>query len=157
VGDRRCGCRILVRAGSWEQDCTSQPTAPTQFFKDLDKAEGYAKELLWLARRYRNDANYGKAVFFGNMMIGRVVLRRDKNISLAKSYPLASGHTPGRPRSDPNMSLAKDLLTVGERDTVLEFFALRQNFWESHNEQLDDWTAVVKGGGTPYFGANLIY
>src|SRR5664280_827458 len=46
---------------------------------ELDKAESYAKELLGLAPRYPKDWNYGNAIFFGNMVVGRVALRRDHN------------------------------------------------------------------------------
>src|SRR5215469_5896878 len=65
---------------------------------DLNKAELYARELLSLAPDYPKDWNYGNAVFFGNMVIGRVALRRDKNTFLAKSSLLASGETPGSPQ-----------------------------------------------------------
>jgi hypothetical protein len=127
---------------------------------ELDKAENYARELLAVAPEYQKDWNYGNAIFDGNMVLGRVALRRDKNVPLAKSSLLASAQTPGSPQLNsfgPNMSLAKDLLTLGERDTVLEFFALCRKFWTFSPAKLDDWTAVVKGGGIPDFGANLLY
>jgi hypothetical protein len=61
---------------------------------DLNKAELYAGELLSLAPDYPKDWNYGNAGFFGNMVIGQVALRRDKNTYLAKGSLLASGETP---------------------------------------------------------------
>jgi len=125
---------------------------------DSDKAEYYGRELLSLAPQYQKNWNYGNAVFFGNMIIGRVALKRDKNPFLAKRSLLASAETAGSPTLNsfgPNMSLAKDLLSLGERDTVLEFFALCRKFWKS--EKLDDWAATVRGGGMPDFGANLMY
>src|SRR5215469_13511108 len=61
---------------------------------DLEKAQRYARELLSLTPKYRDDPNYGDAVFFGNMIVGQVALRRE-NVSLAKSSLLASGLTPG--------------------------------------------------------------
>ena len=127
---------------------------------DLNKAELYARELLLLAPDYPKDWNYGNAVFFGNMVIGQVALRRDKNTFLAKSSLLASGETPGSPQLNsfgPNMSLAKDLLEQGERDTVLEFFAECRKFWKLDHDKLYAWTAKVRGGGIPDFGANLLY
>jgi serine/threonine protein kinase len=127
---------------------------------DFGKAEQYAKELLALAPSYRDNWNYGNAIFIGNTIIGRVALSRDKNVSLAKTSLLASGRTPGSPQLNsfgPDVTLAKDLLTVGERDAVLEFFVLCRKFWKLGPKQLDDWTAAVKGGGMPYFGANLNY
>jgi hypothetical protein len=55
------------------------------------------------------------------------------------------------------MSLAKDLLEQGDRDTVLEFFAECRKFWKLDHDKLDAWTAKVRGGGIPDFGANLLY
>jgi hypothetical protein len=127
---------------------------------ELDKAESYAKELLGVAPRYPKDCNYGNAIFFGNMVVGRVALRRDHNVALAKASLLAAGRTPGSPQLNsfgPNMSLAKDLLAAGERDVVLEFFELCRSFWKMGGARLDDWTHMVKGGGIPDFGANLRY
>jgi serine/threonine protein kinase len=125
----------------------------------LDEAEYYGKQLLAIAPKYRNDWNYGNAIFFGNMIIGQVALRRG-NISLAKSSLLASGRTPGSialNSTGPNMSLAKDLLIIGERDVVVEFFALCRNFWKSRPIALDQWTAAVKYGVMPDFGNNLTW
>lgn len=128
--------------------------------EDLDKATAYARELLALAQGIQKDRNYGNEVFYGNMITGRIALRRDKNVILAKSSLLISGQTIGSPELNsfgPNMSLANDLLTIGERETVLEFFALCRKFWKQRPEKLDEWTAMVKGGGIPNFGANLVY
>jgi hypothetical protein len=127
---------------------------------ELNKAETYARELLAAASDYQTDWNYGNAIFHGNTMIGRVALSRDNNLIQAKSSLLASGQTPGSPQLNsfgPNMSLAKELLGRGERDAVLEFFTSCRKFWKSQAAKLDAWTATVKGGGIPDFGANLLY
>jgi hypothetical protein len=127
---------------------------------DLNAAENYAHELLADAPSYPKDWNYGNAIFFGNMLLGRVALLRDKNVALARNLLIASGKTPGSPQLNsfgPNMSLAKDLLAAGERDTVLEFFGECRSFWKQHLSKLDQWAATVKGGGDPDFGANLLY
>jgi hypothetical protein len=127
---------------------------------EFDKAERYARELLSAAVGNEKDWNYGNAIFFGNMVLGRVALRRDRNVGLAKTLLMASATTTGSPQLNsfgPNMSLAKDLLAQGGRDTVLEFFARCGAFWKMGGAKLDEWTATVKGGGTPEFGANLFY
>jgi hypothetical protein len=103
---------------------------------------------------------YGNAIFYGNMVLGRVVLSRDHKVDSAKSYLLAAGRTRGSPQLNsfgPNMSLAKDLLLAGERDTVLEFFTSCRAFWKMGPTKLDEWTAAVKSGRVPDFGANLKY
>lgn len=127
---------------------------------DLSKAEAYARELLAAAPGYLKDWNYGNAIYDGNMVLGRVAVRRDKDVPSAKSSLLASAQTPGSPQLNsfgPNMSLAKDLLALGERDTVLDFFTLCRKFWKSPSAKLDQWSATAKGGGIPDFGANLAY
>lgn len=135
---------------------------------DYAKAESYANEVLALAPQYREDRSYGDrsygdAIFYGNMVLGRVALRRDYDIPKAKAALMASGQTPGSPVLNsfgPNMSLAKDLLEAGERESVLQFFDECRAFWKSTGSvrKLDEWSAVVKGCcRLPHFGANLVY
>jgi hypothetical protein len=135
---------------------------------DYAKAETYAYELVALAPQYRedrsyHDRSYGEAIFYGNMVLGRVAVRRDYNIPKAKAALIASGQTPGSPILNsfgPNMNLAKDLLEAGERETVLQFFDQCRAFWKMgvREKKLDDWSAVVKGCcRLPDFGPNLIY
>jgi hypothetical protein len=53
------------------------------------------------------------------------------------------------------MSLAHDLLLVGEREAVLDFFEACKKFWEHGAEELEDWTMYVNAGRIPDFGLNL--
>jgi len=144
----------------------------------LDDAESYAIELLNSASDPK-DWNYGNAIFFGNMVLGQVALRRG-NLEDARSLLLSSGSTPGSPQLNsfgPNMSLAKDLLSgvagadlasgadvprrrVTSSDiqqTVLEFFDLCQVFWPTGGDLLQQWSQQVRVGVVPDFGANLYY
>ncbi len=126
---------------------------------DLAKAQQYASELLQLAPQFKGDWNYGNALHKGNIVLGRVALQRG-DISGAKQYLLAAGATPGSPQLDsfgPNMTLAKELLEKGERETVLSYLESCSKFWKMGGSQLQAWTAMVKGGGIPDFGANLMY
>ena len=50
-----------------------------------------------------------------------------------------------------------DLLERGEHEAVLEYFESCRSFWTMGARQLDAWTATVRGGGIPAFGANLAY
>ena len=126
---------------------------------DYNKSEAYAMELLAMAPEYRQDWNYGNAIYYGSMWMGRVALARDHNISGARNALLAAGRTTGSPQLNsfgPNMTLAKDLLDLGERDTVLAFFVLCRDFWK-RGKALDEWTAAIQDGRAPNFGANLLY
>lgn len=128
---------------------------------EYSKAEAYSKELISLAPEYKEDPYYGDAIFLGHTVLGRVLLGRDADRVKAKAALLASGRTPGSPALGsfgPNMSLAQELLAVGERDVVLEFFGQCRAFWKMHRKRLDEWSEVVKGCcRMPGFGGNLVY
>lgn len=124
-----------------------------------EKAQQYASELLQSAQKFPNDWNYGNALHEGNIVLGRVALQRG-DIEGAKEHLLAAGQTPGSPQLDsfgPNMTLAKELLGKGERDTVLAYLQSCAKFWKTGGDNLQAWATTTKGGGTPDFGANLDY
>jgi len=78
----------------------------------------------------------------------------------SKKYLRLAGLTPGSPQLNsfgPNMSLAKQLLEAGERDTVVEYLDFCRKFWQMDFGKLDYWTAQVRAGEVPDFGANLTY
>jgi hypothetical protein len=125
----------------------------------LDIAEKFANESLAIAKKYKNDWNYGNAIHKGHLTLGRIALRRN-NIEEAKKQLILAGNTPGSPQLDsfgPNMILAKELLEKGENQVVLDYFELCEVFWDMHMEQLMIWEEKVSKGEVPYFGANLIY
>jgi outer membrane lipoprotein-sorting protein len=122
----------------------------------LDKAAAYATEML---RSSSSDPNDGQAVHDGNMVLGMISLRQG-DVMQAKHYLTEAGKTKGSPVLDsfgPNMLLAKGLIENGERDAVLEYFQACRAFWKLGTKQLDDWSAMVRGGGMPSFGASLVY
>jgi outer membrane lipoprotein-sorting protein len=122
----------------------------------LDKAATYAHDLL---RSPSSDPMYGQALYDGNMVLGMVALHQG-DVPEARRYLLESAKTKGSPVLDsfgPNMQLAKALLEKGERDAVLEYFESCRSFWSMGAQQLDAWTATVRRGGVPAFGANLVY
>ena len=125
-----------------------------------DDAEAYANELLDRAPHYRENWYYGGAVFVGNMVLGRVALKRDGNLSLAESFLKASALTPGSPQlkvAGPNMSLARDILVAGDREPVLAFLGDCHRFWTINAQPLDEWSKTIADGGMPNFGPHLLY
>ncbi len=97
------------------------------------------------------------AVHKANIVLGRVALRQN-DVEKAKACLLAAGHVhgdPGLSSFGPNMSLAKELLDRGERDTVVSYLQECESFWR--DPQLTQWIQMIKAGGTPNFGANLLY
>jgi len=123
------------------------------------KAESFARELLDLAARFRDDWNYGNAIHKAHLVLGRLALARG-DLAVARSELLLAGHTPGSPQLDsfgPNMQLAKELLEAGERAVVLEYFALCRSFWQMGAPMLAEWTAAIEASRPPEFGPNLKY
>jgi Tfp pilus assembly protein PilF len=126
---------------------------------DAAKATLYAKRLLSEAKQLPFDWNYGNAIYTGNLILGRIALANN-DVAAAKTYLLAAAATPGSPQLNsfgPNVTLARDLLARGERDTVLEFFQRCGKFWTMGADTLKQWTQTVKSGGTPDWGPNLNY
>lgn len=125
----------------------------------IEDAGKYAHELLTLLPKFQNNWNYGNAVQDANLVLGRIAVREGR-IEEAKRFLIEAGKSPGSPQMNsfgPNMSLAKDLLEQGERDSVLQYFELCRTFWEMDRGQLDKWAQEVKAGKIPQFGANLVY
>jgi tetratricopeptide (TPR) repeat protein len=125
----------------------------------LDKASQYGEELLAMAAKLPKDWNYGNAIHHGNIVLGRVALKRG-DTAKAIDCLLNAGKTHGSPQLNsfgPNMTLARDLLAKGEKDAVLQYFDLCRKFWAMGGEQLDVWAKQVEAGKTPEFGSNLAY
>jgi len=92
----------------------------------FDKAAEYAHELLREAAKNADDPNYGNAIYNGNMALGRVALRQGDVTKVGKLL-LEAGRTPGSTQLNsfgPDMTLAQELLEKGEREVVLQYFAL---------------------------------
>ncbi len=133
---------------------------------DLDDAERLARELLSLADRYVSDWNYGNAIHHGHNLLGRIELKGNR-LGPAVEHLLEAGKTRGSPQLNsfgPNMTLAKELLELGETEAVLEFLDLCEAFWKTvahevagASHPLDRWREAIQAGEIPDFGANLLY
>lgn len=53
----------------------------------------------------------------------------------------------------PRFRLAKELVKKGEGTTVLEFLNQCSKFWKMDDGKLAEWSATIRGGGTPSFPA----
>jgi hypothetical protein len=125
----------------------------------VEDARKYANELLTLAQKFKGDWNYGNAIHDGNVVLGRIVLK-EGGAEEAKKFLLEAGKSPGSPQMNsfgPNVTLARDLIEKGEKETVIQYFELCRKFWQMGQERLDQWRKDVKAGRTPDFGANWVY
>jgi hypothetical protein len=126
---------------------------------EMDKAADSGHQLLDMAALYPTDWNYGNGIYFGNWVLGRIALRQG-DATQAGDYLLRSAATPGSPQLNsfgPNTMLAQELLEKGQTAAVLQYFDLCAKFWKLEKGKLAAWTTVVKGGGVPNFGGNLLY
>ena len=129
---------------------------------DFANAQQEATEALDAAPRFTDDASYGQAVHDGNMVLGRLALRTGDRAEAIRRLK-AAGSSPGAPVLNsfgPDMSLARDLLAVGEREAVLAYFEQCRVFWGTgrrHGADLSAWAADVRAGRSPRFGANSAY
>jgi hypothetical protein len=89
---------------------------------------------------------------------GRILLRKG-DVAAAKECLLASGQTSGDPSLNsfgPNLLLARELLQVGQRDTVLRFLdECSQCFWNYRAAQIKTWQDAIQRGTILDFGQNL--
>jgi len=124
----------------------------------LDDARSLAEEALADSQKNAKSWNTGNEVFFGNIILGQVSLRRG-DTNAAAHYLLAAGSTTGSPQLNsfgPSMTLAKELLDANSgRDQVVEFLQLCANFWKMDRGKLKEWSVLVKNGLTPDFGVSL--
>ena len=121
------------------------------------KAKLYASEVLSLIP---DPPVFNNGGYFhdGHLILGRIALQ-DGNKKQAMKHLLQAGHTPGSgvlSSFGPNMTLAKELSDIGERETVIEYLELCKSFWKSKND-IYLWQKTLREGKTPDFGANLVY
>ena len=137
------------------------PQLTTSAFEagEIEKARLWAVESLNQQSSSNLDPSFADSDHHAHIILGRIALRRE-NLAEARQQLIAAGKSPGSPvlgSFGPNMMLAKELLERGERDTVIHYFQECASFWKLHGDKLVDWTATVKSGGIPNFGANLVY
>jgi hypothetical protein len=126
---------------------------------NVEKAASLANELAQLAPKYTHDWNYGNAIQDANQVLGLIALSNG-DVAEASRRLLASADSKGSPQMNsfgPNMQLAKALLEKGERDVVIEYFNRCGMFWTMGRRELARWTASVRSGKNPDFGASLEY
>jgi hypothetical protein len=126
---------------------------------EIIKAEVYAKQLLEIESVAKDQKSSSHNTHLVNIILGRVALKQG-NIKKAGEHLIKAGQIPGDGALStfgPNMALAKELLEHGDKQVVLQYLELCKKFWIMGKQKLDIWSAIIKKGGIPDFGANLIY
>lgn len=126
-------------------------------YSTVVRGKPVALELLRTKDGFRFDWNYGNAVHYANLVLGRIALH-DDDLAAARQYLLAAGDTPGSPQLrdyGPDMTLAAEMLNRGETETVLRYFELCDRFWLNRDRnRIKEWSAAVRSGRPPDFGAS---
>ena len=151
--------RALELSGGRGQDRVLEGLAKAALAAgEVEKAREYAESML---RRSSQSWTSGTLVHHGHLILGRIALDEGQ-LAEAKSRLISAGRTTGAPTLNsfgPNMALARELVELGEREIVLEYFELCSKFWNTDRakDQLRRWSEQVRSGKIPDFGANLIY
>lgn len=117
----------------------------------FDKAHASAEELLRVAANFRDDWNYGNALYTANSVLGMLSLQ-EEDVDAAEKYLLAAGDTPGSPQLNsfgPKLELAAELLKLGRRDAVIQFLEKISRFWKSRASRLAGWIDEIREGKNP--------
>jgi len=116
----------------------------------MDEAESKARQLLTLAAQSTNDAEYGNAIFFANLSLGRVMLQRGEKRQAA-SYLLAASNAPPTDHlryEYIDMTLARQLVDWGEREAVAQFLDRCAQF-NHRGKEMVEWAAQIHKGINP--------
>jgi TolA-binding protein len=116
----------------------------------MDEAESKARELLSLAGRSANDPEYGDAIFFANLSLGQVMLRRGEKRQAA-GYLLKASNAPPTEYlrlESIDMTLARQLVDWGEREAVAQFLDRCAKF-NHRGKDLAEWAAQIRKGINP--------
>lgn len=126
----------------------------------FDRAKVLATELILDFGQDANSADYTEAAHVGNIILGRVAIR-ERNAAKAKEYLLIAIRAPLRREksyfSKIDMELAKELLEIGEKDTVAEYLALCEKLltyselFAGKIQAIKTWREQINQGITPSF------
>lgn len=133
------------------------------YFRDREAAEAHAKEALALLHRKVDSAGmsvceedareFDPLVYHrAHIVLGRLALRRGDRAS-AKEHLLESAHickaSGVLSTFGPDQMLAKELLLIGERATVIQYFAKTEVFWTSGVERARGFERAIFWGFRP--------
>jgi hypothetical protein len=118
---------------------------------DLKAGRSYAQQLLNTAEAFKDDWNYGNAIYTGHVVLGEVALQSG-DVDKAAAELVLAGKTPGSPQLNsfgPELRFANEVLKKGKRSEVLQFLKDLQKFWELDYGRLAAWQKQIENGETP--------
>jgi hypothetical protein len=126
--------------------------------EDCSAVQKLAPELLAQTASFKEDWNYGNALFDGNMALGYCAVKSG-DLAKAEHHLEAACSTPGSPQLDSfglpmkNLNLIKELLLAKRKAPALACFKNVSRFWNSPDAQktLEKWRQDIDAGKIPDF------
>lgn len=121
--------------------------------ENYERATEAAERLLADATDHVDTFEYGNAVHYAHIALGKVAMARNDSASAAE-HLRAAGETPGSPQLNsfgPDFELASQLLAIGQRDAVVCYIDGCKKFWKSDASLLEKWALVIERGEVPDF------
>lgn len=120
---------------------------------DLQRANEIAMEMLQVAPKFVSDWNYGNAIFWANIVLGKIALSQG-DTDEACNRLIAASETTGSPQLDsfgPEFVLCSQLLSMGKQEPVKSYLLNCAKFWEMDEGCLSRWLEDINNGTTPDF------
>lgn len=122
--------------------------------KNEQRFKTLANKLLNMTSKFEDDWNYGNAIHYSHIILGRLSLKAG-DIKKSTDHLIKASKTPGSPQLNsfgPNMTLARELLEEGQREKVVSFIKNIQNFWESeYSYSAIRWINEIESTGATDF------
>ncbi|WP_437482226.1 hypothetical protein WME75_40385 [Sorangium sp. So ce1014] len=121
--------------------------------ENYQRATEAAERLLADAADHADTFQYGNAVHCAHIVLGKVAIARNEPASAAEHLRAAS-EVRGSPQLNsfgPDFELASQLLSIGQRDAVIDYIDGCKKFWKRHASLLEEWTLAIGRGETPDF------
>jgi len=126
---------------------------------NYDLAVKYAKDLLKVARDFKDHWNYGNAIHHANTILGLVAIKHD-NVEKAVAYLNKAGKTPGSPQLNsfgPSFCLAVELLLKNRNSDVLDYLSQIDKFWDFGYKKIPSWRRAIESNDIPDAWQRLNY
>jgi tetratricopeptide (TPR) repeat protein len=120
---------------------------------EFETARTCAQEALQLAPKFRNDPDYGTAIYNANMVLGLLAMRAG-NRKAAVQFMLDASKAPGTEElaysmTDFSLKLPEWLFRDGERDSVAEFLERFSQMNVSEKGYLQESAKAIRSGKKP--------
>ena len=119
----------------------------------MDRAEEISREMLASAAKLKINWNTGNAVYWANIVLGKISLTKG-DLNLSCTYLIRASETRGSPQLDsfgPEFELCESLAKQGRVDASITYLSNCSKFWKSGSGQLRKWQKQLKAGIVPSF------